>query len=602
MHAAAFGNRDTLKLLIDAGADVRARNDMGATALLWAAADPERARLLIEHGADVTTVSKQGRTPLMAAAARKGGSAIVGLLLSKGADVHARDVIGNTALTLAARAGDLDTVKLLLAKGAEPNTADGAARGPLYAAAVGQNPAVVRLLLQHGAAVNAATIMPREAARRTTNNIKNGPPNRSKLTALHNAAAYGPVESVRALLNAGANVNAQDSRKLAPLSSALATEYPSLHIVRTLIQAGADVNLADNNGDTPLDWAEKFGYPEIIAELRKAGARRGRTHQPPQPPVRQQVQPAVALERTLKLLETSSTTFFNGSGCVSCHHQILTAQAQARAKAAGLSTNEAVERELTLQMKSEWVSQQESFLQGILPGGEAPRLADNLLGLQAANYPPDSITDSTVVAILARQEPDGSWDAPSIRPPISQSPFSATAKMIRVLQRYTIPARKQEFAKAIERARIWLTQAKPVTAEDYSMRLYGVHYAEAPQKDVKQAANALLALQRPDGGWGPNPYMKSDAYATGVALTSLAESKALTAYDNAFRRGIDYLLSTQFPDGSWYVRSRSIKFQPYFESGFPFGHDQWISAAATAWAAQAIALGIERPAVTSAAR
>src|SRR5262245_6596057 len=31
MHAAAFGNRDTLKLLIDAGADVRARNDMGAT-------------------------------------------------------------------------------------------------------------------------------------------------------------------------------------------------------------------------------------------------------------------------------------------------------------------------------------------------------------------------------------------------------------------------------------------------------------------------------------------------------------------------------------------------------------------------------------------
>jgi hypothetical protein len=90
-----------------------------------------------------------------------------------------------------------------------------------------------------------------------------------------------------------------------------------------------------------------------------------------------------------------------------------------------------------------------------------------------------------------------------------------------------------------------------------------------------------------------NPHMKSDAYATGVALTSLAESKALTAHDGAFQRGINYLLSTRFPDGSWYVRSRSIKFQPYFESGFPFGHDQWISAAATAWAAQAIAMGLE---------
>jgi len=595
MHAAAFANLNTLKLLIDAGADVRARNDMDATALLWAAADSEKARMLIECGADVTVASKLGRTPLMVAAARKGGTAIVELLLSKGADVHAKNRIAETALTFAARAGDLDIIKLLLAKGAEPNTVDVVGRGPLFAAAIGQNPAIVRLLLEHGAAVNATSSLPRELALRTTNNIKNGPPNNSKVTALHNAAAFGPVESVRELLNAGANVNAQDSRKLAPLSFALATEYPSLDIVRALIRAGADVNLADNNGDTPLDWAEKFGYPEIIAELRKADAKRGRTYNPPQAPAQPPAKPAAALERTLKLLETTATTFFNGSGCVSCHHQNLIVRAQAAAKAAGLSTNEAVEREQTLQMKSEWVSQQEAFLQGMLPGGGAPRLAENLLGLQAVNYPPDTITDSAVVAIAATQRPDGSWRSNEIqhRPPITQSPFSATAKIIRVLQHYAIPARKQEFAQTIERARMWLTETKPVTAEDYAMRLYGLHYAEAPQRDVKQAANALLALQRSDGGWGPNPHLKSDAYVTGVALTTLAESKALTAHDNAIRRGIDYLLSTQFPDGSWYVRSRSIKFQPYFESGFPFGHDQWISTAATAWAAQAIALDLD---------
>jgi len=86
--------------------------------------------------------------------------------------------------------------------------------------------------------------------------------------------------------------------------------------------------------------------------------------------------------------------------------------------------------------------------------------------------------------------------------------------------------------------------------------------------------------------------MKSDAFATGVALTSLIESNAIATTHSAFRSGVDYLLSTQFPDGSWYMRSRSIKFQPYFESGFPFGHDQWISTAATAWAAQAIALEV----------
>jgi ankyrin repeat protein len=209
MHAAAFGNLNTLKLLIGAGADVRARNDMDSTALLWAAADPEKARLLIQSGADVTVASKLGRTPLMVAAARKGGAAIVELLLSKGADVHAKNRIGETALTFAARAGDLDIVKLLIAKGAKPNMADVLGRGALFAAAIGQNPAIVRLLLQHGAAVNAATSLPREVALRTTNNIKNGPPNSSKVTALHNAAAFGPVESVRELLNAGADVNAQ---------------------------------------------------------------------------------------------------------------------------------------------------------------------------------------------------------------------------------------------------------------------------------------------------------------------------------------------------------------------------------------------------------
>jgi hypothetical protein len=37
------------------------------------------------------------------------------------------------------------------------------------------------------------------------------------------------------------------------------------------------------------------------------------------------------------------------------------------------------------------------------------------------------------------------------------------------------------------------------------------------------------------------------------------------------------------------VRSRAVKLQPYFESGFPFGHDQWISSAGTAYAVMALA-------------
>ncbi len=87
--------------------------------------------------------------------------------------------------------------------------------------------------------------------------------------------------------------------------------------------------------------------------------------------------------------------------------------------------------------------------------------------------------------------------------------------------------------------------------------------------------------------------MNSDAYATGIAITVLVQSGAVVAGTDSHRRGMNFLLSNQFPDGSWHVRSRSIKFRPYFESGFPFGHDQWISTAATAWAVQAIASGVQ---------
>ncbi len=73
MHAAAFGNFETFKLLLDAGADVNAHNDHNATALLWAARDPEKARLLIERGADVNATSKEGQSPLISAASRPDG-------------------------------------------------------------------------------------------------------------------------------------------------------------------------------------------------------------------------------------------------------------------------------------------------------------------------------------------------------------------------------------------------------------------------------------------------------------------------------------------------------------------------------------------------
>jgi hypothetical protein len=62
--------------------------------------------------------------------------------------------------------------------------------------------------------------------------------------------------------------------------------------------------------------------------------------------------------------------------------------------------------------------------------------------------------------------------------------------------------------------------------------------------------------------------------------------------DAAYTRGIKWLLSHQQEDGSWWVQTRALAFQPSFDAGFPHAHDQWISSAATNWAAMALTLAL----------
>ena len=103
----------------------------------------------------------------------------------------------------------------------------------------------------------------------------------------------------------------------------------------------------------------------------------------------------------------------------------------------------------------------------------------------------------------------------------------------------------------------------------------------------------MLKGQRTSGGWAQRPEWPSDGYATGMSLWVLNEAGILRPDDPRFRRGVRFLVSTQSADGSWHVVSRAARFQPYFESGFPYGRDQWISMMGTGWAASALALTID---------
>ena len=163
--------------------------------------------------------------------------------------------------------------------------------------------------------------------------------------------------------------------------------------------------------------------------------------------------------------------------------------------------------------------------------------------------------------------------------------ISRTALAIYGLQRYAPAGRKAEFTERVARAAGWLRSAKTKTTDDLAMQILGLKWAG--ERTTAESVRRLIALQRNDGGWGQTPNLPTDAYATGLALYTLHESGE-PATGAAYRHGVEFLLQTQQSDGSWNVRSRVVKLQPYFESGFAHGPDQWISAAATAWATAAL--------------
>ncbi len=584
MYAAAFGAADAVKALLDAGADVNAPNSFEATALVWGAADEAKVHLLVEHGADINARTKLGRSPLMVAAACDGCSEIVRYLLSKGADSKALNERGVGALQLAALAGDAKSVTLLLAAGADAKAADRDGATPLMGALQNCNADAAKALIAKGANVNAALT--------SAGQVKFGPIQLVGMTPLATAAPYCDAAISRALLDSGGRVNAADVRGLTPLMLAVASESQPTDRVRALLKAGAEVNAKSANSETALDWALKYGDASVISALRDAGAQQGLPFSGPRRPPTPRRTIQAAIEPAVALLGRAGTQFFTQSGCVGCHHQPMALAALATYKRVGAKFNVAAAQGFQQMIESEWTGEQEQLLERIDPGGSPDGEGYAAWALNLAGYTPNSITDAVAAHIAAQQKQAGNWHVGDIsRAPIQESDFARTARSLRLLQVYGPPARKVEFDRRVARARDWLAQSAPVTNDDAAMQMVGLHWAGAA---VSSQAKALATRQRADGGWAQNPNLESDAFATGETLWALRECGALTAADASYGRGVEYLLNTQWPDGSWYVRSRAPKIQPYFQSGFPFEHDQWISSAATAWAVMALAPSMEK--------
>jgi hypothetical protein len=383
---------------------------------------------------------------------------------------------------------------------------------------------------------------------------------------------------------------------MTPLMLAVASDHTPSEAVRLLVARGADLQAKSPDGETALDWAMKSGSTPFVEILTAAGATaspaRGVAAGSPAPVA---LRPAV--ERSFALLEKTSGQYFAKGGCVACHAQNITdvAASIARSKALRVDADEAASRVKATKVR--FASGAPGLLQRLDPPGTPIVPLYAMTALAGAGVPPDPTTDAMAVNIAAQQFADGRWHIGGFpRPPMQDGDVTETALAIRVLKTYAPPARADMSAR-IDKAAAWLRSASAVTAEDRNMQLLGLASAGADRNLLRKLADAIVATQRPDGGWAQRDELESDAYATGQTLYALTSAAGMRSSDAPYQRGVKYLLSTQRADGSWYVRSRAVKFQPYFDSGFPYVHDQWISSMATGWATAALTYAVPgRPA------
>jgi ankyrin repeat protein len=268
-------NAGIVGMLLEKDADPNLADAEGQTALLAAAeASPESVRLLVESGADVHHRDDFGVSALKIAETA-GASEIAALLKAAGATATLTD-----RLHAAVREGHQAEVEELLAEGADPNGLDSDEFDtPLIAALRHRRLEILVVLLRAGAdptaqasgffsdGDTALVVAAREGspwALRTLLEAKSGPSDRD--SALLAGCAHPPV--VRVALEMGARVNAKGERGETALIRAAAAG--SIESVALLLEAGADPRLKAADGSTALGRAIEGGHQEVVEALKRA--------------------------------------------------------------------------------------------------------------------------------------------------------------------------------------------------------------------------------------------------------------------------------------------------------------------------------------------
>jgi ankyrin repeat protein len=212
--------------------------------------------VLLQHEADVNATDSENKTPLTDACELKTHSSMVNLLLKNKANPNAQSKFGTTPLLAAIKSNNPDSVKYVIEHGANVDECDWNQTTPLHLAAKGSKKEIVSLLIDAGADLNER--------------------NKSGQTPLHVAADSNYLYCIFLLVRAGAIVNVTNKDGNTPLH--VATDKTNRHdiqnhdLVNFLIVSGANVKAQNKRRITPLHNAACNFSGDTLQTLLDHGA------------------------------------------------------------------------------------------------------------------------------------------------------------------------------------------------------------------------------------------------------------------------------------------------------------------------------------------
>jgi hypothetical protein len=284
----------------------------------------------------------------------------------------------------------------------------------------------------------------------------------------------------------------------------------------------------------------------------------------------QQVQQSV--ERAIGYLQTESAAWLKTRRCAACHHVPMPLWALSEAQREGY----AIDRKFMADTTESLLGSRAKLMASKIfpnpddppdprPQGRGLNMGLPFLAVAARSFPALGEGQKQSLKLIAeeiakKQQPDGSWEFfPTLRrPPINESQTTDAAWIIMALEGEMGPDAPESQRAALSKSIAWLdaTKRSDVHQDKVFKVLLGARSGKS-RDTMRTTIDELLALQRSDGGWSQTvPELKSDAFATGQTLYVLSLT-GYTAERPEIKRGMDFLVATQSPDGSWPMISRS---------------------------------------------